>query len=86
MKKKRGFAGILESLDEARDRRLGRKLPGWADRGIVVPTALALEQCSSSATASYKVRLALSRLGGRPEPRSPRLQAGLCILRGIPSS
>ena len=67
MKKNRGFAGILESLDEARDRRLERKLPGWADRGIVVPTALALEQCSSSATASYKVRLALSRLGGRPE-------------------
>ena len=67
MKKKRGFAGILESLDEARDRRLERKLPGWADRGIVVPTALALEQCSSSATASYKVRLALSRLGGRIE-------------------
>lgn len=67
MKKKRGFAGILESLDEARDRRLERKLPGWTDRGIVVPSSLALEQCSSSATASYKVRLALSRLGGRPE-------------------
>ena len=51
---KRSFADILSSLDEGRAQKVARKLPAWASAGIEVPSALALEQCSSSATASYK--------------------------------
>lgn len=65
MKTKKGFAGILESLDGERQRRIARKLPAWAGVEVRVPSALALEQCSSSATAAYKLRLALARGGGR---------------------
>ena len=55
---KRSFADILSSLDEGRAQKVARKLPAWADAGIEIPSALALEQCSSSATATYKAGLA----------------------------
>ena len=55
---KRSFADILSSLDEGRAQKVARKLPAWAAAGIEIPSALALEQCSSSATASYKAGLA----------------------------
>lgn len=55
---KRSFADILSSLDEGRAQKVARKLPAWAAAGIEIPSALALEQCSSSATASYKAFLA----------------------------
>ena len=55
---KRSFADILSSLDEGRAQKVARKLPAWAAAGIEIPSALALEQCSSSATASYKASLA----------------------------
>ncbi len=55
---KRSFADILSSLDEGRAQKVARKLPAWAAAGIEIPSALALEQCSSSATADYKSLLA----------------------------
>jgi len=55
---KRSFADILSSLDEGRAQKVARKLPAWAAAGIEIPSALALEQCSSSATAEYKASLA----------------------------
>ena len=55
---KRSFADILSSLDEGRAQKVAHKLPAWAAAGIEIPSALALEQCSSSATASYKASLA----------------------------
>ena len=65
MKSKKSFAEILESMDGERLRRLARKLPGWEGADIVVPSSLALEQCSSSAAAEYKARTALEWSGGR---------------------
>ena len=55
---KRSFADILQGLDSDRAAKVARKLPEWAAVGAEIPTALALEQCSSSATASYKARVA----------------------------
>ena len=55
---KRSFADILQDLDDAQARRLARKLPEWAAVGAEVPSALSLEQCSSSATAGYKASVA----------------------------
>lgn len=52
-------------MDGERRRRLARKLPGWEGADIVVPSSLALEQCSSSAAAEYKARTALEWSGGR---------------------
>ena len=51
---KRSFADILQGLDSDRAQKVARKLPEWAAVGAEIPTALALEQCSSSATAIYK--------------------------------
>ncbi|MBR5725082.1 MAG: hypothetical protein IKX62_06915 [Bacteroidales bacterium] len=55
---KRSFADILQDLDGDRERKLARKLPEWAAVGAEVPSALALEQCSSCTTAYYKAYLA----------------------------
>ncbi len=60
---KRSFADILQDLDGERARKLARKLPEWAAAGAEIPSALSLEQCSSSATARYKAALISS-----PEP------------------
>ncbi|MCR4824464.1 MAG: class I SAM-dependent methyltransferase [Bacteroidales bacterium] len=65
---KRSFADILQGLDDGRMRKMARKLPEWAavdaERRaagldpLEIPSALSLEQCSSSATARYKAALA----------------------------
>ena len=55
---KRSFADILQDLDGERARKLACKIPEWAAAGVEVPSALSLEQCSSSATARYKVSVA----------------------------
>ena len=55
---KRSFADILQGLDSDRAQKVARKLPEWAAVGAEIPSALALEQCSSSATARYKAGLA----------------------------
>ena len=55
---KRSFADILTGLDGERARKVARKLPEWAAAGAEIPSALSLEQCSSSATARYKACLA----------------------------
>ena len=54
---KRSFADILQDMDGERARKVARKLPEWAAAGAEIPSALALEQCSSSFTAVYKARL-----------------------------
>ena len=51
---KRSFADILAGLDGERAQKLARKLPEWAAAGAEIPSALSLEQCSSTATALYK--------------------------------
>ncbi|MCR5071459.1 MAG: hypothetical protein K6A62_05985, partial [Bacteroidales bacterium] len=61
---KRSFADIMAGLDSERAQKVARKLPAWAavdaDRraagldSLEFPSALSLEQCSSSATALYK--------------------------------
>ena len=65
---KRSFADILQDLDGDRARKVARKLPEWAAADaarraagldpLEFPSALSLEQCSSSATALYKAHLA----------------------------
>lgn len=55
---KKSFADILSGLDSDLDRKLRDKLPVWADAGCLIPSKLALEQCSSSLTAAYKAELA----------------------------
>ncbi|MCR4860277.1 MAG: hypothetical protein K5910_06410 [Bacteroidales bacterium] len=65
---KQSFAEILQGLDDDRQRKLRRKLPEWADADaarraagldpLEFPSALSLEQCSSSATARYKAAVA----------------------------
>ena len=57
---KRSFADILQDLDGDRARKVAGKLPEWAAAGAEIPSALSLEQCSSSATAFYKVQNAMS--------------------------
>lgn len=64
MKSTKSFAQILLGMECDLDRKLERKLPGWSGKGVVIPSALSLEQCSSSATAAYKAGLACERLGG----------------------
>ena len=56
--KKVSFSDILADLSDAVAARMRRKVPEWADvPGMEFPTRLATEQCSSSATASYKAEL-----------------------------
>jgi hypothetical protein len=74
---KRSFADILQGLDSDRAQKVARKLPAWAAvDGLEIPSALSLEQCSSSATAAYKASLAgqavsTSRSGQLPDPIEP---------------
>lgn len=65
---KRSFADILQGLDTDRAQKVTRKLPAWAavdaERraagldALEFPSALSLEQCSSTAAALYKAGLA----------------------------
>ena len=57
---KRSFADILQGLDGDRARKVAGKLPEWAAAGAEIPSALSLEQCSSTATAFYKSGTAAS--------------------------
>ena len=63
---KRSFADILTALDGDRAQKVARKLPAWASVDIEIPSALSLEQCSSSATATYKAGLAAAAATARP--------------------
>lgn len=63
-KKKTSFAEILDNAREDAARRIAAKVPEWADvKGLAFPGSLCTEQCSSSATAGYKARLALRIMG-----------------------
>lgn len=56
--KKRSFSDILADISDAGLERMRRKVPEWADvPGIEIPSSLATEQCSSSATAAGKAAL-----------------------------
>ena len=66
---KRSFADILAGLDDDRARKVARKLPEWAAAGAEIPSALSLEQCSSTATARYKASLAAVAPRGGSSPR-----------------
>lgn len=60
--KKKSFADILCDISDSGLTRVQRKVPEWAGvDGLVLPTQICTEQCSSSATALYKARL-ISRL------------------------
>ncbi len=64
---KKSFADILDSLEGDSARKAERKMPAWSEASarrkaqglepLEIPTALALEQCSSEETARYKCRL-----------------------------
>lgn len=59
---KKTFDDILQDMDVVKKKKLSAKLPEWSDvDGLEIATSLALEQCSSTATALYKAKL-LSRL------------------------
>ena len=61
---KKNFADILGDIEAEQKQKLMKKIPGWAAAGEVnIPSKLALEQCSSSATAEYKASLFASRYG-----------------------
>ena len=77
---KRSFADILQDLEDGRTRKLARKLPDWAAAGVEVPGALALEQCSSSATAAYKAKLV--RPAFRPDTDGPLRHGRILDLTG----
>ena len=63
-----GGASVAFALDQIRGRQMARrKLPTWAaTEGVIFPPHLAMEQCSSEATARYKEGLPPS-LTGRAE-------------------
>lgn len=55
---KKSFAEILQQVERGRLMKLQHKLPSWACvPGLVLPSDLCLEQCSSEATARYKASL-----------------------------
>lgn len=63
-KKKTSFADILDRTREDGARRIAAKVPEWAGiEGLVFPGSLCTEQCSSSATAWYKARMARRIMG-----------------------
>ena len=63
-------------MDDARRRKLERKIPAWAGTDIEVPSGLNLEQCSSTATARYKAAVALRHILSVGTSASPSGQAG----------
>lgn len=72
---KRSFADILAGLDGDRAHKLARKLPEWAAAGVEIPTALSLEQCSSTLTARYKAEL-IANLAPRSGQLPPEVSSG----------
>ena len=80
---KPSFADILQGLDGERARKVARKLPVWATAGAEIPSALALEQCSSEATSRYKACLAARIVSGEATAATaPGNRATLGIVRG----
>ena len=63
-------------MDDARRRKLERKIPAWAGTEVEVPSGLNLEQCSSTATARYKAAVALRHILSVGTSASPSGQAG----------
>ena len=91
---KRSFADIMAGLDSERAQKVARKLPAWAavdaDRRaagldpLEFPSALSLEQCSSSATALYKQALIASRSGQLPPETSGCAGPHHCASLAVP--
>lgn len=60
------FADIISDTQVAQRRKMAAKLPEWSVvDGIEIPSKLALEQCSSSATARYKAGVAAGAAEGK---------------------
>ena len=77
---KKSFADILQDFDSVQKRKLATKVPEWADtEGLQTVSSLALEQCSSSATARYKAALAARILEGKKRPCIADLTGGLGV-------
>ena len=75
---KKSFADILNDVAGERERKVASKLPAWADvQGLEFPSALCLEQCSSSAAAAYKASLLSDK--GSPGLRIADLTGGLGV-------
>lgn len=77
---KKSFADILQDFDSVQQRKLAAKVPEWAEaEGLQTVSSLALEQCSSSATARYKAALAARILAGRKRTCIADLTGGLGV-------
>ncbi len=77
---KKTFADILNGIDERRDRKIAEKLPEWAATGgLQIPSSLALEQCSSTATALYKAEILQKETDGIPDPVVCDVTGGLGV-------
>lgn len=64
---KKSFADILKGVSDQQSKKVAAKLPEWAGtEGLVFPSALCLEQCSSTAAALYKAGI-LARTAGRTD-------------------
>lgn len=62
---KKSFADILGQVQDAKDKKISRKLPQWAAaEGLTFPSGLALEQCSSEQAALHKLNVLGERLDG----------------------
>ena len=52
------MSSLLRQMEDRIRQRMARKLPTWAQTdGILPPSSLALEQCSSETTAQFKASL-----------------------------
>jgi len=75
---KSSFADILNNLASQDAIRMEGKVPEWASvPGIIWPSRLSSEQCSSSGTALHKARIAAGITG--PEGRVADLTGGLGV-------
>ena len=75
---KGSFADILKNLAMEDASRMEGKVPEWASvPGIVWPSRLSSEQCSSSETALHKARIAAAITG--PQGRIADLTGGLGV-------
>lgn len=56
--RKSSFAEILQKIDGGQLKKLSVKVPEWSGVELEIPSSLNVEQCSSSATARYKAKIA----------------------------
>lgn len=69
---KKSFADILSETASRQREKMRSKAPQWyACEGLVYPTALSTEQCSSTLTATYKSGL-IEKVAGDGKARSPK--------------